>query len=402
MNKKKRTSKSYTRKTKKNKNSGSSGAVRSFLKLIGLIVIVGLIIYYFFLRTPDTGLNLTPSKPVRTTEVKPSEPEVDVSELSEAERIRYALLQLLTEYGFRDSWIDQNNQLTKAVMPQDFPNIVFVRDVINRMDEWDFDIISSTENLTTQQSKIEIGRKKEVLHTLVLQHDISLKKVRGKIAIVIDDFGYSDNEDIQSILSAPFPVTIAILPGLPKSKALYQMVSDAGKEKIIHLPMEALDDKVEYTDYSLYANMTKDEIRHRVRKALMDFPDAKGINNHMGSRITQNKELMKIVFEELRQKNSYFVDSKTTSKSIAFKTAREMNLPSLENNLFLERDRNDDEEYLRKKLIALSKIAEKQGYAVAIGHPYKNTINVLLKVVPEMQKDGYVFVSVSELINSAD
>jgi hypothetical protein len=325
-----------------------------------------------------------------------------MAELSESERITLVLLQLFAEYGFRDSWIEEGKEVTKARMPQDFPNIVFVRDVINRMDEWDFDIINSTENLTTQQFRIDIGRKKDVLHTLILKHDIELKKVKGKIAIVIDDFGYSDDEQIQNILNAPFPVTVAILPGLAKSNTLSQLATKAGKEKIVHLPMEAIDEKVEYTDYTLYANMTENEIRNRVRKALTDFPDAKGINNHMGSRITQNKKMMRIVIEELKKNNSFLIDSKTTTKSIAFKTAREMNLPSIENNLFLERDRNDNEEYLRKKLTALSKIAEKQGYALAIGHPYENTINVLLKVIPEMEKDGYVFVSASELINNTD
>ncbi len=402
MNKKKRTKKGYRRKTTRKKSSGKSRAVSSFFKLIVLVAVVGFIIYHFFFRASESGLNVTTTNPVQTADVRPDKPNIEISSLSKQQRIRYALQQLFNAYGFRDDWVQDSDNVTTARMPQDFPNIVFVKDVINTMNEWKFNIINSTENLTTQKSTIKIGDKKDVLHTLVLQHDISLKKVKGKIAIVIDDFGYSENEEIKNILNAHFPLTIAILPGLAKSKALHQMATEAGKEKIIHLPMEAIDEKVEYTDYTLYTNMSEEEVRQRVRKAMIDFPGAKGINNHMGSKATQDKRLIKIVCEELKKNNFYFIDSKTTSKSIAFTTAKEMNLPSIENNIFLERDRNDDEEYLRKKLTALGKIAEKQGYALAIGHPYKNTIDVLLKVVPQMEKDGYVFVSASELINNTD
>ncbi|MBD3288008.1 hypothetical protein GF337_04325 [candidate division KSB1 bacterium] len=401
MSKKKNKKKSYRRKTKRSKNRSSSSPLWNVFKLLLLLAGVAFIIYHFFFRPMETGPDVS-TNPVQSEDIRPAERKIDVSSLSDPERIRYAIRELFNKYEFREDWISSNTEVTTARMPQDIPSIVFVRDVMNEMDDLDYTIINSTENLSAQKSTVRIGEKGEVLHTLILKNDASIKKFKGKIAIVIDDFGYSENESINRILNAPFPLTIAILPGLAKSEALYQKANEAGKETIVHLPMEALEDKVEYTDYTLYSNMTEEEIRQRVRKAIIDFPAAKGINNHMGSSVTQNEQIMKTVCDELKKNNFYFIDSKTTTESVAFATARKLRLPSIENNIFLERDRNDNEEYLQKKLTALSKIAEKRGYALAIGHPYENTIDVLLKMVPQMENDGFDFVPVSELIYSTD
>ena len=390
MKKKKRAKPKRTYKRKK-KFSKSSQSGSNIIKFLFLLAAVAFVVYYSFFRPSSKG---------KTTIFSTQEKKVDLSSLPKTEAIDYSLNEVFTKYNLLESWISKQNKLYKVRVPQEVPAILLIHEIINKMENLDYAVLSSRENLTTNQATIEIGYKNKLIRKLIVSQEPDLKIVQGRIAIIIDDFGYDESEDIQKILRFPHQIAISIIPGLPKSITLYQQAQQYNKETLIHLPMEAIEDKVDYTDYTIYAsNMTDQEIRNRVKKAIEDYPESKGLNNHMGSKVTSDSRIMELVMQELKKSKLYFIDSKTTSKSVAYQIAKKFNIPSSKRDIFLDSGRDDDENYLRKKLIAITKIIKKKGSVIAIGHPYKNTIKVLMEEIPKLEKQGYVFVPVSELVN---
>ena len=376
---------SYSRRQKKNLFNLSASHIITIL----LIVIVGgMIIFNRFFRTsPDIPTSISPDKK-----------KVNLSSLSKAEVFDYNIEKILNEYQGLPAWISKKDDSYLIRLPNDVPAIVLINEIMNKMEKLDYNVISSTEDILDNNSTIEIGIDEKVIRKVIITEDQELERTQGKIAIVIDDFGYNEGDDEKKLLQFPYPITVAIIPGTPKSKSLYEEAQKNKKETIIHLPMEAIEKPVEYSDYTIFENMSDVEIQNRVKKAIDDFPNSKGINNHMGSKITKNKHIMELVLDELKKQNKYFIDSKTTGESIAYQTAKELRVPCAENNMFLERDRDDDPEYLIKKLTALTKIASKNGSVLAIGHPYKNTINVLMEEIPKLEKQGFLFVPASEIL----
>lgn len=397
--KKKRQRKTYSWTVRrKKKNEAKTRPLKNFMRFVLLAAAIIFIVYQLFLRPKGIKLDSEKVAEPAKTEKKKIE-RGDISARSKPEAVNFILHQIYDEFEIRDDWISEKKDATHIRLPRDFPEVLLFQTIIKEMDDLGCKLIKSDENLTKQQSMLKFRYKDKYQKTLTFTQEAELKLLQGKIAIIIDDFGYSDNEDVKSLLQLSQHITFAIIPGMAKSSAIYQEAQANQKEIIIHLPMEAEEKKVEYTAYTLYANMSDEEIQQRVRKALTDYPLAKGINNHMGSLVTIDAHIMEIVMQELKASNKFFIDSKTSAKSKGYNTARILKLPAAENDMFLERDRNDDAEYLRKKLAVLTKIAARKGYAVAIGHPYKNTIKVLLQEMPKLEKEGFVFVPASEIVN---
>ena len=145
--------------------------------------------------------------------------------------------------------------------------------------------------------------------------------------------------------------------------------------------------------------MSEEEIKQKVKECLESVPNIKGVNNHMGSKITEDESIMRIVFEEIKRNNSnlFFVDSKTTQNSIAYDLAIEMGMDALERSVFLDND--DDIDYIKDQLMEAKDLSIKNGLAVVIGHDRINTYYVLKRFVPEIKKEGIEIVFVSSLIS---
>jgi len=396
--KKKRQRKTYSWTVRrKKKNEAKSRPLKNFIRFVLLAAAIVFIVYQLFLRQKGAKLGSDKVTEPQKIEKKKTE-QVDISTKSKPEAVNFILHKIYDEFEIRNDWISDKKDVTHIRLPREFPELLLFQTIISEMNELGCRLVKSDENLTKQQSILKFDYKNKFQKTLTFTQEADLKLMQGKIAIIIDDFGYSDNADIKSLLQLPQHITFAIIPGMVKSSAIYQEAQASQKEMIIHFPMEAEEKKVEYTPYTLYTNMPDEEIQQRVRKALADYPLAKGMNNHMGSLVTTDSHIMELVMQELKTSGKYFIDSKTSAKSMGYSTARRLKLPTAENDMFLERDRNDDAEYLRKKLAVLSKIAAKRGYAVAIGHPYKNTIKVLLQEIPKLENQGFVFVPASEIV----
>lgn len=220
------------------------------------------------------------------------------------------------------------------------------------------------------------------------------REIKGKIAIVIDDLGYTLN-NLSIIDGLKYPLTFSILPNLKFSKDLPEKLKRRGFEIILHLPMEP-QEKVNLENNTILTSMEEKEIRDIVDNGLNSISDAKGVSNHMGSMLTTDPRAMAIIFSELKKRKLYFLDSFVTPDSVGEKLADKMRIDYLRRDVFL--DNNQDAGYIKQQIERLKILAGKKGYAIGIGHDRRVTLEILKEVMPELKKDGYKLVFVSELV----
>lgn len=215
----------------------------------------------------------------------------------------------------------------------------------------------------------------------------------AEIALIIDDIGNKD-EDILAF-NLPTNVTFAILPNKPLSKVFSERASMQNREVIIHMPMESLAG-VKQEEYSLVVGMSADKIRTTLASALRSVPFATGLNNHMGSRLTQLDKPMTVTMSFLLEHGMYFVDSRTTRYSLAEKVAHKTGVLATKRDVFL--DHQVDLPSIRKQFNRLINLAKKQGSAVAIAHPHPETLDFLAENLPIIKSYGISLVKLSEIV----
>jgi len=220
-----------------------------------------------------------------------------------------------------------------------------------------------------------------------------------RIAFIIDDFGYEKGV-AEKMMDLDFPLTLSILPFLQYSKEIAEEGCEKNQEIMLHLPMEANNSSVNPGPGAIRSYMSEENIRQTVRDCIDSVPCISGMNNHMGSKITEDERIMKFIFEEFKKTdlNLYFVDSKTSQNSIAYDLALEMGINSMERTVFL--DNEDDMDYIKGQLLEAKELAFKKGKVIAIGHNRINTYYVLKRMVPELIKEGIEIVFVSTLISN--
>lgn len=216
---------------------------------------------------------------------------------------------------------------------------------------------------------------------------------RPKLAIVLDDWGYN-TKNLDAILQVDKPVTLSVLPGLPYSTIIARKAQEHGHEVILHMPMEPKA-KIRLELATLYTSMTDDEIRSNLYKALQSVPGAAGMSNHEGSKATEDRRLIKVVFGELKKNNMFFLDSLVTNYSVCESAAKEAGIRFIKRSIFL--DNESIPAYIKKQFEKAMGIALKSGAAVAIGHDRPNTIAVLKEMVPVIEAKGIEITFVSNL-----
>jgi polysaccharide deacetylase 2 family uncharacterized protein YibQ len=219
----------------------------------------------------------------------------------------------------------------------------------------------------------------------------------SKIAIVIDDMG-SDMRKLRELLELDAPIAVAVLPHLRFSKEVAREAHANGREVLLHLPMEPKDTQNNNPGKGVLTTaMDKEEVVHELTRDMEAVPFLSGVNNHMGSKFMEDEYLMRTVLEVVKMRDVYFLDSKTTDSSVADKVAKELGLRIASRNVFLDNRR--DAQYIKGQLKELLAMAGKRGKAIAIGHPYPETIAVLKEVLPGLRNDGVEVVRLSELVD---
>ncbi|WP_434481685.1 divergent polysaccharide deacetylase family protein [Paenibacillus glycanilyticus] len=223
-----------------------------------------------------------------------------------------------------------------------------------------------------------------------------------QFAIVIDDFGNGMN-GTEEILKLPVKITVAVMPFMPTTKQDAEEAHRLGHDVIVHMPMEPNQGRKEWLGPgAITADLSDAEIRKRVEEAIDNVPYAVGMNNHMGSKITANERIMRIVVAVCKERGLFFLDSRTTFKTVVPKVTEELGVPALGNNVFL--DDVYTEQHVAKQMTIAKKYLEDHDTCIVIGHvgpPGKKTAAVLLASIPSMQSNGHVqFVKLSNLVPS--
>ncbi|HSP00235.1 MAG TPA: divergent polysaccharide deacetylase family protein [Thioalkalivibrio sp.] len=219
---------------------------------------------------------------------------------------------------------------------------------------------------------------------------------RPFIAIVIDDLG-NQLDPGQRTLALPGALTVAVLPHTPHARLLAEQGHEAGKEIMLHLPMQATE-ALPLGPGGITTDMDRDTLRATFHEALATVPHARGVNNHMGSLLTRHLGHMQWFMEEIAALDGlYFLDSRTTALTVAQRVAHDQGLSTTRRDVFLDTAPHD-EGYVEAQMDLLLALARRQGHALAIGHPYDATLNVLERYLADLHEQGIELVTVSEYL----
>ncbi|MEX9254048.1 divergent polysaccharide deacetylase family protein [Pseudenterobacter timonensis] len=216
----------------------------------------------------------------------------------------------------------------------------------------------------------------------------------GKLAIVIDDFGYRPHNENQ-ILAMPQAISVAVLPNAPHAREMATKAHNSGHEVLIHLPMAPISKQPLEKD-TLRPQMSSDEIERIIREAYQKVPYAVGLNNHMGSAMTSSLFGMQKVMQALERYNLYFLDSMTIGNSQAMRAAQGTGVKVIKRKVFLDDTQNEAD--IRAQFNRAVQLARRNGSAIAIGHPHPSTVRVLQQMLPTLPSD-IILVRPSSLLN---
>ena len=215
------------------------------------------------------------------------------------------------------------------------------------------------------------------------------------VAIIIDDMGY-DYAMASKFLRIESPLSYSVLPHSPFQKKIASLAHEKGKDVLLHLPMEPEEyPEINPGDGALLSSMSSEELQSTLKQNLNAVPYVVGVNNHMGSRLTQDEKKMRQVFTILKKRNLFFVDSYTSDRSSCEKAARRLGLKFARRRVFL--DHEQDTHAIRFQIKRLISLANKKGKAIGIGHPHPVTLQVLKEDLQRIKSQVNI-VPVSQIV----
>jgi len=234
------------------------------------------------------------------------------------------------------------------------------------------------------------------LSVLLVQAAVVRAQEAPAVAIIIDDMGNHQAQGFAA-LELPGAVTYAFLPYTPYAAALAEKAHALGKEVMLHLPMDAYEGNA-LGPGALTLHMTETKFKQTLWDDLNAVPHISGLNNHMGSLLTQHPGAMGWIMQVLSEKwpGLYFIDSRTTRDTVAQHIATEYSVPTTRRDVFLDNEPLADA--IEKQFSLLLKLARQQGFAVGIGHPYPQTVQVLQRVVKNLKSENIRLISASAMI----
>jgi len=226
-------------------------------------------------------------------------------------------------------------------------------------------------------------------------HPSSAAQSGPRLAIIIDDFGY-DRSAAEAILALPFPLTVSVIPHLPLSSDLAEEAYRRGDEVLLHLPMQSVGE-TRQEQIELRPGMPAAEVSEILSAMLETVPHAVGVNNHQGSLATSNPALMQALMPVLRERNLFFIDSRTTPTTVAYATAERSGVRAASRRVFL--DDTPTRAAILAQISQAATAAQHDGSAIAIGHPHPETIAALTDSLPRLESLGFRLVFASDLVH---
>ena len=213
---------------------------------------------------------------------------------------------------------------------------------------------------------------------------------KAYLTLIIDDLGQNLPRD-RRVLALPGPVTAAIMPDTPHAAEFAREAHRAGKIVILHMPMDPATGP-----FAWHPELSQEALGKRLDAAFKAVPYTSGINNHMGSRMTAEPQAMAWLMGELQRRHKFFVDSRTSAKTVAAAEAQRIGLASVSRDVFLDDERT--EAAIAGQLQTAIRLAHKQGSAVVIGHPYPQTLAVLERELPKLKAQGIEWIDIKLMI----
>lgn len=215
------------------------------------------------------------------------------------------------------------------------------------------------------------------------------------VSIIIDDMGDRAALDAR-VIALPGPVACAILPHTLHGPREALAARRMGKEVLLHFPLESQAGRSTHP-MAVTLRSTREDLRGKLLRALDALPGVQGVNIHQGSLLSEQSDRMAWMMAELRTRGGlFFVDSYTSVKSVAWDMAERWQIPSTRRQVFL--DNVQSEGAIRAEFERLLRLARRDGHALALGHPYPETLRVLEAELPKLAAQGIRLVAPSELI----
>jgi len=228
---------------------------------------------------------------------------------------------------------------------------------------------------------------------------LGAEEISPRMVLVIDDLGPNLSQG-QAVIELPGPLTYAVLPFTPHAERLAVLAAEHGKEIILHAPMANMAN-LPLGPGGLYPHLSEQEFKQVLNRSLDSLPQARGLNNHMGSLLTRQEQPMRWVMEVARERNLFYLDSRTTAETQAANIAKEEHIPVLERKVFLDHEVTAD--YVEQQFLHAIAVAQAEGSVVVIGHPYPVTQAYLEQGLPLLDELGIQLVSASAfLMQEAD
>lgn len=217
-----------------------------------------------------------------------------------------------------------------------------------------------------------------------------------RLAIIIDDMGNDRVED-DAVIGLPYRLTVSVLPHLPLSSEIADAAARRGDEVMLHLPMQPDSETTPTETVELRPGMPAKKVRAVLTGMLETVPHVSGVNNHEGSRATADPQLMDALMPALRERGLFFIDSRTTVSTVAYDTARRYGVRAASRKVFL--DDSLEKKAIQEQIDLAMKDADRDGQAIAIGHPHPETIATLREMLPRVKAHGIQLVFASDLVH---
>ena len=227
-------------------------------------------------------------------------------------------------------------------------------------------------------------------------NQLNTQEIKGTICLIIDDYGFIFNDMVRDFLQLDQNITAAIIPGSPYAKNIGWYTDSLNIESIIHMPMESYERKKIKYEIDLSEELNATLIEDRVRRAFAEVPTALGMNNHQGSKATENLQLMKGLARVLKKMDKFFLDSFTNPESRGYITMRRYGVPTQLRQVFL--DHVEDIDIIKANLDSLVTLSHHMEIAVGIGHVKPVTLEVLKEEIPRLEAEGYRFIRLSQAV----
>jgi polysaccharide deacetylase 2 family uncharacterized protein YibQ len=375
--------------------------------IVFFLIVIALSIYTFYILVPSPPKK-KPEYTVPPKPKQPSVPRITVTDYTDTcRRINQQMLLGAKKIGAgeKDFRIlqEQSRQRAEKRWIQTEVEIYFPRTVA--LPDAAGTLVKELEKFPGVSSKAEKKGNRFFLllyldgvlsHSVTLLHRPSQSDVSPKLAIIIDDIG-EDLQQAKAFLDLGIPLTLSILPDQTYSQGAEKMAHERGYEVMMHLPMEPKNCSQHNPGRgAVYTNMDEGRIAAIIKSDLKQFSYIKGVNNHMGSRATEDEKTMRAVLNTLKSTGLYFVDSQTSSQSIAYRTAWEMGIPSGENMIFI--DNEPEVNYSKNFIDKAIRLTIQRGQGIIISHPRQTTLEALKEMAPKLKNEGIALVPVSALV----